>query len=133
MRNICKVRHTFVIAGRESMNWTLRLTKHKVRALVRGLHAVMPRTTYRRKARRKNNDENYRGVLRHVGNGTWDRCSTSGAGAKPDGGRRSERCDRYDRNEHVSSVGSVESRGSGPAGGGGGKKSWGNWEGEGGG
>src|SRR5882672_2686352 len=35
MGRICNVEHTFLIAGSESMNWTLRLTKHKVRAPVR--------------------------------------------------------------------------------------------------
>src|SRR5882762_9989877 len=109
MRNICNVRHTFVIAGRESMNWTQRLTKHKVRALVRGLHTVVPRATYRRKARRKNNEENYRGVLRHVGNGTWNRGSTSGAGAKSDGGKRRERCNRNKSDDRSSSARCVES------------------------
>src|SRR5258705_11502188 len=35
MQIIRAVKHTFLIAGRETMNWTQKLTKHKVRALGR--------------------------------------------------------------------------------------------------
>jgi hypothetical protein len=36
MHIIRALKHAFLIAERESMNWTGRLTEHKVRPLVRG-------------------------------------------------------------------------------------------------
>jgi hypothetical protein len=40
MQIIRAVKHTFLIAGRETMNWTQKLTKHKVRALGRVCIAI---------------------------------------------------------------------------------------------
>ncbi|MCU1341716.1 MAG: hypothetical protein JWN92_1139, partial [Candidatus Acidoferrum typicum] len=65
------------------------------------------------KARKKNNDQKYMGVFRHVGNGIGDCGSTSGAGGSPDGGSgwngwwdRNKYCERVSNARRVEPGGS---------------------------